>query len=418
MDMDTCAKDDSRTRLSTSVGPVEGFAESRRAMYISWEDALPGASFLLACAHLVWGDGSESTGWGRSASPEIARRKAIGEAVERAAYTRLPQGAFLGRRKNDDRMIHPDRLIRYAAHQYARPDFPFRPFEEGQSSWWVPARSAVDGGEYWVVADCICNPRAFDAEYRRRLLTHATTSGCASGGSWKEALARATLELIERDAFMRHWMTQTPGEAVDSDSLPAWAKERRARLVEQGCKVAAQCLTLGVHPVWLVTGQHRALGFTTIGTACGLEADGALQAAWDEMETIVLTRLAGVPAVAMAAERVVSPADHGALYATRHHFMSADAVVWGLGAHRYNDLAQRFEAGIEQVHCEMQANGHPVYAINLSLEEADTILDGEPVHTLRAIAPGMVPLAFGYGLLPLGMGMPFVPEGLGIHPLC
>lgn len=396
---------------------IEESPEVSPILFIRHEDSIPDAAFKLVCARITWGDGSESDGWGRGVCASVAQRKAIAEAVERSAFTRLPQGALL--RAGEYNVIPPDRLVLYSAPQYAHPGFPFRPFDPSQQNWWLPAKSATGEDDAFVLADCVCSPRAFEPEYRRRLVTFASTSGCASGTTWEDALARATLELVERDAFMRHWLAQCPGESVDPATLPEWASERLAHLMAQDCKVSVQHLTLGAHPVWMVATQHEGLNFTSVGTASGFEADHALSAAWDEMETLALARLAGVSKTSMLPEHVRTPADHASLYATPAFFRSADAVLWGIGGHRsYDAIASAFESDASSLYDLLHRLGHPVYGVDLSLKEACNILDGGPVHTARAVAPGLIPVSFGYGMLPLGMLSSCALPEMEIHPFC
>ena len=48
-----------------------------------------------------------------------------------------------------------------------------------------------------------------------------TTSGLAAGTTFEDAALRALYELIERDAFMLHWLARMPGELIrDGDSDP------------------------------------------------------------------------------------------------------------------------------------------------------------------------------------------------------
>jgi ribosomal protein S12 methylthiotransferase accessory factor len=386
-------------------------------MRIRFDDSVPDANFRLLNAHVTWGDGSESQGWGRDECAAVAQRKAIAEAVERGAFARLPKAARFT--AGEDTFIHPDQVIRYSAYQYAVAGFPFRPFNSTQQNWWLPARSATDGHATFVLADCVCSPRAFEPAYRRRLVTYASTSGCASGVTWDDAMARATLELVERDAFMRHWLAQRPGEPIEPASLPGWAAERHEHLTARNCKVAVQHLTLGSHPVWMVVAQHEGRNFTTVGTASGFDADQALHAAWYEMETPALARLAGVSQISISPECVKTPADHAALYATKEFFRSANPVLWSVDRRRsYESLVHAFESDASSLYDHLHRQGHPVYGVDLSLEEAQTVLNGEPVYSVRAIAPGLIPVSFGYGMLPLGMVSSSVHPSMDVHPLC
>src|SRR5437764_1802040 len=143
-------------------------------------EVLSRASFALMEARIRWCDGRTSTGWGRDAKEETATAKAICEAVERYCYTGLPTSAFTAKAEQLEGFIAPDALVRYDASQYRTAGFSFQRFCIGEQRLWLPTFRVTGNQGPLVLADMICNPRAFEPDYRRRLVTHATTSGCAS----------------------------------------------------------------------------------------------------------------------------------------------------------------------------------------------------------------------------------------------
>ena len=393
---------------------------------VELSDALPEARFALARARVAWSPSAESIGWGRSTTAEVAMRKAIGEAVERHACMRLPSGARRAAAAELERWLPPDQLIGHAPGQYAQPGFAFKPFSEADTYLWVPAQPVEPGPPTWVVADAVRNPRAFSPGERERLLTHANTSGCATAPTLEQAITLATLELVERDAFMRHWFAQQGGVPVTAESLPHGLGQRIAWLRSQGCSAGVQCLGLGWHPVWLAWAQHERLHFTSIGLATGLEAEPALEAALSEMETQALPRLSELPLVAIEPEQVRSPADHAALYATPRYFRCADALGFSEAAAAeagasYREIEREFALPVQALYRRLGEAGHPVHWIDLSLpsDELQPLrrwLDEPRLHTVRAVAPGLIPLSFGHGRLPLAFDTWQRPGGHFIHP--
>lgn len=381
---------------------------------------LPGASFEIVRARIHWGDGRTSEGWGRDADLVLAQTKALAEAVERHAQATLPVQACWQAGSTLPGAMAPQSLMRQAAH--ALPAHSSWRFDA--ASWWLPARSATDGSSAWVLADCVCNPRAFEPAHRTRLYTQATSCGTASGASLADALRRATLELVERDAFMRHWFMQCPGIAVAEASMPGWAASRLRLLAEGGCEAGVQCLDAGLHPVWLAWAQHPALHFTCVGAASGLEAEVALDAALNELDTHALARLAGVPPTRMRPEEVAMPADHAALYATEAGFRGADALLRpGPQARnhartpiRFAVLAPGFRIHGDTLYARLQARGHPPHAVDLTLDAANDVLGGQPLYTVRAVVPGLIPMTFGHGQLPVGMWTDIDPRAHFPHP--
>lgn len=370
---------------------------------IACNDALEGASFRLVEANILWDDQSRSTGWGRDADLDTATWKAIGEAIERHCFANLP--AVVHARADElPGYIHPDRLIRYLPEQLDSAVSGLAPFSPSQHRLWALAQPALGGEAVHVLADFLCSPRAFTAAYRAQLAVHASTSGCASADVLEVAILRATMELVERDAFMRHWFSQSPGHRIDPRTLPKAAQARLDTMAQAGCDVGLQWLHMGAHPTWLAWAQHAGLHFTCIGSATGLSGEGALDAALNELETTALARASGVPPQTMAPEDVATPADHAALYATAPYFRRADAVLHATAAPlSFDEALAAFEASPQELYMRLAERGHTPYWVDLSAEEAREAIDGKTVHTVRALAPGLIPMVFGHGRLPLGM---------------
>jgi ribosomal protein S12 methylthiotransferase accessory factor len=378
------------------------------------------APFALVEARIDWGDGRCSQGWGRDPSFQVAVDKATCEAVERFAYRHLPAARWAAMHELAS-CIDPRTIIRHAPWQYrgagdgtgAWPS----PFDPDEVRCWLAASSVLGGDDAWVLADCVCNPRAFDASYRRRLLTHATTSGCASAFDIGDAILRAALELIERDAMMRHWFAQAGGHHIVPNTLPSGIRVRLRRLHEAGCDAGIQCLTMGVHPAWLVWARHDGLRFTSVGSASGLDAVESLDTAMREMETQALARLDGVPPVDVRAEDVTTAADHAAIYATEHYYRRADAL-WEIAGPTaaFDTLVQRFAIDAQALYGRAAAAGHPLSWVDLGVPQARGALAGRTVHTVRALAPELIPLCFGRAQAPLGMDRWHRGDPTALHP--
>jgi len=371
---------------------------------ITSKDILEGASFRLVEAIIRWDDHTCSSGWGRDALLETARWKAINEAIERHSFTRLPSVVRAAAQSLQD-WLHPDRLIRYSNEQHV--EAALCPFHVSDIKHWAlmrPVLSDVPASPVHVLADFLCSPRAFSAEDRERLLVYASTSGCASADSIDLAILRATMELIERDAFMRHWFSQASGRSIDLKTLTPDLLQRVRALEQYGCEVGLQWLDLGVHPTWLAWAQHEGQHFTSIGSASGIDGMVAVNAAFNELETAALSRAEGIPVEMMRPEAVQSPADHGALYATPEYFRRADTLLRGAeGHHIFVDALRSFEASPNEIYMRLARHGHMPYWIDLSVPGCREILGGISIHTVRVIAPDLIPMVFGYGRMPLGM---------------
>jgi len=139
-----------------------------------------------------------------------------------------------------------------------------------------------------------------------------------------------------------------------------------------------------------------------------------------------LPRLSGLPLFEIAPEQVGSPADHAALYATPRYFRCADALGLGDAAVEaagvsYRELESGFMLPAEALYRRLGDAGHSVHWIDLSLPADELRLLGDEfgvprLHTVRAVAPGLIPLSFGHGRLPLAFDTWQRPGGHFIHP--
>jgi ribosomal protein S12 methylthiotransferase accessory factor len=382
---------------------------------LSFNDLLENAVFHLAEAEIQWESGLQSIGWGRDQDRENAQWKAINEAVERYCCTRPLTFVHACAAHLPD-YLNPEDFVRYTSSQFEERGFPFERFDPASWRYWVPAWSVLSEKETLVMADLVCSPRAFDVDYRAQLMTHASSSGCAAADRLDLAILRAMLELIERDAFMRHWFAQRPGYRIDPCSLPTEIRTRFAVLHDLGCQVGLQWLNMGMHPTWLAWAQHTELHFTSIGSACGLEGEPSLETALNELETQALARALNPPAEAMAPAGVRTPSDHAALYASAAHFRDADAL-WKVNGpvRKFDEAIATFETTPSALYEKLDRAGSTPYWIDLSQPEASSVL-GRTIQVVRVLAQRLIPMAFGFGRQPLGMDIWQTTPASALHP--
>lgn len=380
-------------------------ASERRtaAVEFAWSEGIPGLPFHLAMARLDTGSGNDAKtfSWGRDANAWTAYDKAVAEATERHAY-RQPRALMSAVWDGGERMHDPRELVRYSREQYARAGFPFKPFDPTATYWWVEAARLDGGGSRWVPAECVLHRTALPQGYEDRWLTSCTSSGCASGTTVEMAQASALFELIERDAFMRHWFAQRGGIEVDARTLPIAAVKRIAALTAAGCRVSVQVLDLALLPVWMVLVQHDDRHFTAVGAAAGLDPDDVVHSALSEAETAAYVRLAGLELTPIRPADVVTPADHSNLYAQRRYYRRADALLRVRERIAFDD-ALRPAVSMDAALTALASRGAVPLWLDLSLRDAPLTLGGQTIVSGRMIAPGLIPIAFGDGTLPLGM---------------
>lgn len=157
-------------------------------------------------ARLPAGGAIAETGGSGGALPS-ASVCALFETLERYAgafvdYRRL----VLARPTPGGPFLYGDQFPLFAASQYARPDWPFRPLTERSEIWWAEGRSLATGEPRFVPAAFIYVP--YRATSEDEWLGPGTSTGMASGPSWPTACASGLLEVCERDAFMITWLNR------------------------------------------------------------------------------------------------------------------------------------------------------------------------------------------------------------------
>jgi ribosomal protein S12 methylthiotransferase accessory factor len=257
------------------------------------------------------------------------------------------------------------------------------------------------GKAVWLPADCVHAACALP-EREDLPLARPTSSGCAADADLESAIERATYELIERDAFARHWLAQAAADRIAPETLPAHIRERIGALAAQGCDTSVLCMTKGLGPAILVLVRHTGRGFACAGSACGPDLASSIEHAFIEAEFAAIARCAAsARPKALAPRQATTPEDHANLYARRAHFRRADVLLGPADASVAADdipwptsLEQRLGNG---------ADARPVYWVELTGKGAPRQLDGRPIRTVRVLVPGCIPLAFGYGSLPEAM---------------
>ncbi|MGW1993746.1 YcaO-like family protein [Embleya sp. NPDC001921] len=199
---------------------------------------------------LGWSHGS-----GCAPDPDTARRSAIGECLERYCAGFAVPGAVIAARKDLEGPSVPADEAAYGGH-HVSDRTPLR---------WIPGVDPRTGGPIWAAAASVHLPyRCADEEPPA---SHTSSEGLAAGPSTAFALRRATLEMIERDAFMRAWRGGTPVGRI------------RAGVPDMpGLSVAGLTSACGV-PVAVAFLEQDVPPYTAVGLAARLSVTEAAQAA-------------------------------------------------------------------------------------------------------------------------------------------
>jgi ribosomal protein S12 methylthiotransferase accessory factor len=237
----------------------------------------------------------------------------------------------------------------------------------------------------------------------------------ASGESIHIALHCALFELIERDAFMRHWMAQRGGREILKHSLPRQLQNRIATLEQAGCRISIQRLPTNLAYVALVIIQHEKHHFTCLGSAAKLNPEGAVEHAMREAEVMAYSRLETPRAPRIHPKRVRKPEDHSNLYAQPEYFRKGDRLFLTDGQTKLPKTPPKLlPKSADNLVARLRGRFGRVFCVDMTIPGVHEKFGN--LKTVRAIVPGLIPLTFGYGHLPLGMVRRYHPGCLFPHP--
>lgn len=344
-------------------------------------DELP---FHVATARLLFDDHASMDCFGRSRDAALAYDKAMSEALERYAMMRGPK-SVLARWDELPNMVHPHAMLRWMDGD----------FDETQRSRWIAFENLANGQTHYVLQD-LCfyhlGQEASDASF-----CAVNTSGMACAPSRDMALTLATLELVERDAFMRAWLTAVPCQPLPMQMLDEDTRALSLRFEAEGCRVVLGLLPSAWAVVVMAFVQHEQLGFTRISAAADFDAVSAAGKAMSEIAGGVISSLRGVAIEPVNVADVLRPDDHGRLYCQRDYFRQADFLIAlrdptqeVLPTSMPHDLLQRmWQAGLS------------VYACEVALPDKREYLKGGHPVVCRVVIPGLIAMVFGSTQFPL-----------------
>jgi ribosomal protein S12 methylthiotransferase accessory factor len=360
------------------------------------------ATAVTACAP----DGAEPparmpVGWGKGMTPTAAALSAAGEALERYAAS-LPDARRIVRARMAElpagEVVDPRDFPLFEARQYARPDFPFAPFDPDIAHPWVAGWRAGIGAPAWIPA-MFCY-LSFTYEPRQNFCS-GTSNGLAAGAGVDDAALRAMLELVERDAFMVSWRTRRPGQPilVDED----WDPELLA--VIRGVEALGGAVQVALLPS--ATGMAAALclafgdGVAWPGVTLGLGADPDARAAIRQAVLELgqtgpyLRRLMREGAkVPEGPEAVREMMDHAAYYFDPRRAGAFDYLRHGNGALSWRDLHHGPARSLEGCVAALEQAGIRMWLVDVT--SADLAMT--PFRVVRAVSPDLQPISFGAGL--------------------
>ena len=319
---------------------------------------------------------------GTAASPQLAEIKAAAEAYERYAagqvrYDILETAANIG----EGNWLSPD-LVRPLSDKQLQQIPYLERFDPNKPIQWIKGRH-VSGKEVYVPIDLVFYPIDPSA-IGRPLIAEADSSGMAAHTNRQEATKRALLELAERDAIMKTWLSKEAPSKIDLNSLPVFY-QKRAKFWGELNKVF-EVLDFSHDDIAIagvvIRSKDDGYPFMVNGASASVASfEEALKKASHEAELSAAEFVTSKYKVRkLSPAEVFSPADHANFYAYRD-YRSEIEWLWS-GPHK---------AQPDSISGNMDILGR-YDPIIIGLTQ-----DSDPLQVVRVIAPELVPISFGYG---------------------
>lgn len=357
--------------------------------------------------HVVADDGSLQRmpiGWGKGLTVSEAILSATGEAIERYAPSTPDPTSLVWARPDqlDGEWLNPRTGALYTEAQYARDGFPYVRFDPTVRHPWVLGRWLGRGTPVWVPAVFAFLSLTLRPEH---LICQGTSNGLAAATHPEEAALRATLELVERDAFMTAWLTADDGscsQRVDADTLDPRMRGVVDGLAALGANVelyVLQTSACGVTALALGLGDGERWPGVTIGLGADFDPRTALRKAILELGQTGphLQRLmqSGVLPAPDGPSQVQEMLHHAAYYFPAERAAAFDRLRAGGRPLTVQDLTECVgQRSLARCARDLETAGVRVALIDVTSPDVAT----GPFRVIRAVSPDLQPISYGYGL--------------------
>jgi ribosomal protein S12 methylthiotransferase accessory factor len=344
-------------------------------------------------------DAETASGKGLTAARALVG--AAGEAIERysAARFRVEELRRTPRPELDGDVLDPRDLCLYDAAQYDREGFPFDRYDPDGPLHWTTGRWLDDGAPVWAPA--LPSLYQFHAPPGERLC-QVTSNGLAAGVDAQDAALRATLELVERDAFMLTWLARLPGRRVLAEgSLESELQEALRQLEQCGARIELWLLDAGI-PLPTIAclghGDGERWPGLTLSLSCHPSPRTAAGKAILEHghvgPHIARTARTGQRPVPREADEVRDLFDHALYYVPPERGAAADFLAAGADPIALGDLPEPDGAPLKACRAALAQAGVRVAIVDVTAPDVAT----GPFRVARALGVDVQPIHFGHGL--------------------
>jgi len=347
-----------------------------------------------------------SSAAGRTREEAIAAT--LGEGIERYAGAACLQetGDLVWAPWNSlrDAAVDPRRFALYAPEQYTS-RWPFSPATVDQPMRWALGYSLTRKCEVLVPAQFAYLP--YQGAPGEPILAMHTSTGTACGETFHQAVLSGLCEVIERDAFMMHWLGRLPAPKVDITADPDLVGEVKRRYDRPGIRYHLLDFTtdIGV-PTYFCAVVEEGSQNTALAVGAATRTTGTAAARKALMESVQTRVWLRQMAKSEGLRRfdsfsdVHSFEDHVNLWGSHEMLPHADFL---LNSERTSPLRNQCPVSdppgqVDWVVDRLSQRGLEAIIVDITPSDIRSL----GLTVVRAIVPGAIPLSADHRFEPLG----------------
>lgn len=353
---------------------------------------------------------------GSATRAEDARTLAIIEGLERYSGLRPARGGLLAPYSSlSEHAILPAELPLFSETQYRQPAFPFQPFDPDRVIEWTWGNDLTSCRRVLVPATAAWYGR--DDE-----LLGETSSGVAAHSSRGMALLNGALELVERDAFMIHWLHRFSPPQIELTNITDDSQQALLGHVQAfGYAVHIVDLTTDLKiPVFLATGSRvdRRAPALLVGAGASIDPSVAVGRALKELYSATLNPTPHWKLrPPLSADNILTLEDHASAY-EHPDWLPRASFLWAsrqrIELHEHGGPPYPYgNVELEALLVLLKEAGHHVIGVDITAPE----MERSPLKVVRAIIPGLQPLGFGNRVRLGGKRLYEAPRRMGYDAL-
>jgi ribosomal protein S12 methylthiotransferase accessory factor len=339
-------------------------------------------------------------GWGKGLTVSGAILSAVGEAIERYSAS-LPDSARIIWNRPDDldgEFLDPRTCGLYTEAQYECRDFPYARFDPTVQHPWILGRWLGSDAPVWIPAVFTYLAMKLRPEQK---ICQGTSNGLAASTDLQDAAQRATLELVERDAFLAAWFTGSAGRRIEiGNALDPQLREVLHAIESLGAEVELYTLptsTCGTTALCLALGDGVQYPGATIGLGADIDPLSAIRQAILELAQTgpLLRRMmrSGLP-VPDGPSAVREMLQHATYYFPVHRVAAFDRLRSSDAPVPLCDIGQGSSTRtLERIASKLAAGRIRVALVEVTSPDVAT----GPFRVVRAVSPDLQTLSYGYG---------------------